>query len=457
MWHGALRRSVTIVRAMIDRVLEDHPQRISLTNELHARPFQPVAAPGRLLHLAITPVDGAAERSAAADRAHLTALLDRFGASYPAPEADHHTVDLGRFRLKWERHTEFVSYTLYEDGPGDDVFEAKLLEQLPESWLAMAPGSLIAAVEVEVFWADDADAADGLLQSRLVREFTAESLAVARVLDGEALAMGDFRIHEGGFTRFGIIHFGGMGTRRIGRISQRLIEIEVYRALAMLALPVARHTARRLNEIERELAGLIGKVASEERDIEENVILAALTAISAEIEALAASSAFRFGASGAYEAIVHERIRSLSEDRVGGRQLFREFMMRRFDPAMRTVHSVERRLSELSSRASRVAELLRTRVNVAVEAQNQRLLASMDRRAAMQLRLQETVEGLSAVAISYYAVSLLGPMLAPFTDPIGIDKTMVTAAITLPVVLIVYGLIRRMRRRLAARTAGSER
>jgi uncharacterized membrane-anchored protein len=149
----------------------------------------------------------------------------------------------------------------------------------------------------------------------------------------------------------------------------------------------------------------------------------------------------------------------LREERLTGRQLFSEFMVRRFDPAMRTCHATERRLVELATRASRIAELLRTRVNVAVEAQNQELLESMDRRAALQLRMQEMVEELSVVAISYYAVSLaayllapLAPMLAPVLGPgFALDKSVLTAAAVIPVVGLVWWLIRRMRRRVGGR------
>jgi len=267
-----------------------------------------------------------------------------------------------------------------------------------------------------------------------------------------ALAVGDFRIHEGGSVRFAIIVHGPAGPSRIGRAVQRLIEIETYRTLAMLALPVARDTGQRLNQIERELGQLAGQAASDDDPPPEAVLLGRLTALSAGIEALAAAAAFRFGAGRAYEAIVAQRIGMLREERLTGRQLFAEFMVRRFDPAMRTCHATERRLAELATRASRIAELLRTRVNVAVEAQNQELLESMNRRAALQLRLQQMVEGLSVVAISYYAVSLAGYLLAPLAPVLatraGFDKSVLTALTVIPVVGLVWWSIRRLRKRI---------
>ncbi|MCL5776023.1 DUF3422 domain-containing protein [Limibaculum sp. FT325] len=429
-------------------VLDNHPRRFALTNELHARPFTPTDAPGRVLMIAFKQTENAAERDPAADRAHLTALIDRHGAPHPAPDANHYFADLGRFRLKWERHTEFVSYTLFESGPAETLFAPALIEHLPSDWLAQAPGKVVAAVEIELLSVADFDAAVAALDGPLARAFSRESMVAARVLDGAGLAIGDFRIHEGGFTRFALVLHGEVGDRRIGRAVQRLIEIENYRILSMLALPIARDAARRLNQIDRELTDLIRLVASSDRSAPEQAILDQLTALSAEIEALSAATAFRFGAARAYEAIVHQRIENLREERLMGRQLFSEFMMRRYDPAMRTCHATAGRLADLATRASRIADLLRTRVDVAVESQNQKLLASMDARADMALRLQETVEGLSVVAISYYAVSLLGYILAPAAKLAGIDKTTLIAVAALPVIAAVAWSVRRVRKRI---------
>ena len=242
---------------MIKGVLADHDLRYALTNELHARPFAVLDAPGRAVFLAIMPPSAAAERDPALDRAHLTAFIDRHGGAHPAPDASHHSADFGRFRLKWERHTEFVSYTLYEEGAADDLFQAGLARHFPDDWLGGAPGVVIAAIQVEVIRVEGLEAAEALVEQRLLPALSAESLTCARVLDANALAVGDFRIHEGGFTRFAIIVHGPAGPRRIGRAVQRLIEIETYRTLAMLALPVARATGRRLNQIERELGSIL--------------------------------------------------------------------------------------------------------------------------------------------------------------------------------------------------------
>ena len=204
--------------------------------------------------------------------------------------------------------------------------------------------------------------------------------------------------------------------------------------------------AGQIGEMETKLTELMVEMTDEANPAEDT--LNRLLKASATLETAVARAAFRFGATGAYEAIVNQRIAALRETRFKGRQTFSDFMMRRYQPAMRTVNATQTRLSALSERAMRTGDLLRTRVDVERSAQNQALLESMDKRAALQLRLQHTVEGLSVVAISYYAVSLAGYLLYPLTEATGISKGMLTAAITLPVVALVWLLVRRIRRRI---------
>jgi len=173
--------------------------------------------------------------------------------------------------------------------------------------------------------------------------------------------------------------------------------------------------------------------------------LEALLRISSELENMVVESSFRFGATGAYEALVHQRIDVLREARFNGRQTLHEFMMRRFDPAMRTVKSAEGRLAKMAERAMRAGQLLSTRVDVERSAQNQELLASMDKRADLQLRLQHTVEGLSVVAISYYAVNLVAYLVMPLAEPAGVSKPVAMAVLAPVVVLGVWGMVRRIR------------
>ncbi|MCK0169344.1 DUF3422 domain-containing protein [Jannaschia sp. S6380] len=421
-------------------MLRDHPLRYELANELHARPFPTLRAPCRAAFLAIKPETDAANRDRAADRAHLEALLDRFGAAHPAPGATHFFGALGKHRLKWESHTEFVTYTLFTDNVADRPFDGSTFADFPPDWLAEAPGVTLTSALVRV----EAGIQPAEIDGKLNDWFSAESLAVSRVLDDSAVIASDFRIDSAGHVRFAVFAAEDTGERRVGRIVQRLCEIETYKTVAMLALPRARALSAELAQMDQTLSSLVGGLRAGAAQTEET--LAGLLTIGSDLESMLARSSFRFGAREAYEALVEQRISVLRETRFGGRQTFAEFMMRRFDPAMRTCKSVQRRMEAMAERAKRAGDLLSTRVNVDRSEQNARLLRSMDERAGMQLRLQRTVEGLSVVAISYYALGLVSALLYPVGARAGLTKEMVAALVVLPVVILVWMVVQRIRR-----------
>ncbi len=420
--------------------IQDHELRYQLANELHARPFPILQAPCRAAFLAVKRPKDAAARDREVDRAHLIKLLDRYGAAHPQPGATHYFGQIGKHQLKWENHTEFVTYTILAEGVAETPFDASVFSMFPDDWLSEAPGERITSALVRVEVAED----DEAITSKLEKWFVPESLAASRVLDDEAVMAGDFRIDQGGHIRFALFVRPTMGARRVGRVVQRICEIETYKTMSMLGLTRSRAISPRLGHIDGELTRLMAEMSSDVAQPE--ATLKALLRVSAELETLATQTSFRFGATGAYEALVNQRVEILRESRFRGAQTFSEFMMRRFDPAMRTVKSTEGRLTSMAVRATRAANLLRTQVDVERSAQNQALLASMDRRADLQLRLQHTVEGLSVVAISYYAVNLAAYMAYPGLEPLGLSKGLATAILTPLVVFAVWLLIRRLRR-----------
>ena len=419
--------------------IEDHPLRYKLVNELHARPFPSITVPTTAVFLAVKRVEGAAARDRDADLQHLIALLDRHGAPHPQPGASHYSGKLGRYRLKWESHTEFVTYTAFTDGLASRPFDPSDFEVFPNDWLADAPGRRITSALIRVSALRDEET----LRTEISEWFVADSVAVARVLDNSAVIAGDFHIDPAGHLRFLVHAAPDAGERRIGRVVQRLCEIETYKTMSMLGFARVREMGPRMGELDQRLSDLIGNMPGGAMRAEDT--LDDLLSISAELEGLVAKTSYRFGATAAYERIVEQRISVLREERFNGRQTFGEFMMRRYDPAMRTVRSAKERLDAMADRAMRAGELLRTRVDVERSAQNQALLESMNRRADMQLRLQRTVEGLSVVAISYYAVSLAAYLLYPLSQPLGLSKDMLTAAVALPVVGLVWWMLHRIR------------
>jgi uncharacterized membrane-anchored protein len=211
--------------------------------------------------------------------------------------------------------------------------------------------------------------------------------------------------------------------------------------LALLGLPEAGRLAPSVRKIETELAAAIEKMRTSEGLAANHELLDKLTALAAELEALAASSQFRFGASRAYYEIVRLRLQTIGEKPVKGYPTWSQFLDRRMAPAMRTCATLEERQENLSEKLARAAQLLRTRVDIALEQQNRDLLTTMNERARMQLRLQQTVEGLSVAAISYYLVGLVGYLLKGAHDAGFKLNVELATAVSVPVVVLLVTLV----------------
>lgn len=424
------------------RLPPNHPQRYLLSNEIHARPPQEISAPERLSYIAINyDTDGANAAEAAID--DLLRLCVIWGVPSPTAEETHFIAENSNLRLKWERHTEFVTYTFSHKGEFKRLFEHPVIALVNEEWLATLSGKLVVAIHLavqqnHVFIPDLKD---------VVREFGDSYLVGAKVAGGNGIVLTDLRIHADEFSRMLIMDLK-LGKRQGGRTAQRLLEIETYRIMALMGLPVAWRTAAMLRGAERELAEITSLMAQDTTH-DEPALLVRLTRLAATVESEVAANSFRFGASRAYYELTRRRIAELREERLTGIQTIEEFMDRRLAPAMATCGSVEKRLLDLSERVARASALLRTRVDIEREQQNQALLASMNHRARMQLRLQQTVEGLSIAAITYYVVGLVGYAAKALKEagaPLSVE--LVTGASIPFVVLAIWLVVRRVRKHL---------
>ena len=427
------------------RLPPNHPQRYALSNEIHARPPPEVSTPERISYIVINYGPDAAG-SAIGDLGRLCVI---WGVQAPTAEVTHFTAEQSGTRLKWERHTEFVSYTFSRIGEFDHPFDKPVIQLINEEWLATLAGTLVVGIHLAVqqnnrFVPDLKDVRP---------DFSDNYLVGAKVAGGNGIVLTDFMIHADEFSRMLVMDMK-LGKRQAGRTVQRLLEIETYRMMALLGLPVARRTGAMLSGAEHELAEITARMASDAAMPEtqgaiddEAALLLRLTRLAASVESEVAANSFRFGASRAYYDLAKRRISELREERLTGVQTLEEFLDRRLAPAMATCSSVEKRLLDLSERVARASDLLRTRVDIAREQQNQTLLASMNRRARLQLRLQQTVEGLSIAAITYYVVGLVGyGAKAAKESGIPLSVEIVTGASIPVVALVMWLLVRRLRR-----------
>ena len=387
--------------------LTPHHLRRELNEEAHARPYAAIPSPARLTSLSLYyDFDDVPQRASLAD------LAQRMGLPMPLPGQAYYSASAGDLLVRWSLHAEFARYTFIVSGDCNDPFDRTPLDRIPSAWLRDLPGVVLVALHAVLLPAErETELAD--MSSRW---FGGRELIGAEIGDGNGTAYTDLRLHPDarlaeGFSRYVVVD-RAMGPNQSGRMLQRLFELETYRMLTLLALPIAKKQMRDLDNLGIELRAITERMASGEGNGSDAQLLSELTGLATRVEQLISESQYRFSASQAYYRLVEARIGELREQRISGMQPFQEFMERRLSPAMNTCDTVLRRQDRITARLQRTTALLRTRVEVLHEEQNRALLASMDRRAALQLRLQETVEGLSVGVLTYYMVSLLHHLLA---------------------------------------------
>lgn len=416
---------------------EQHPLRARILGELHARPTRPLNSPIRILHLGFSVDSGQAE----VDRQFLTKACVERGLPGPDPQTRQFRIQFPGAVLIWERHSEFVTHSW--EFAGDETsapFSPSPAALMQKIQMLPQPGPLLVAADLNMISGDaDPDAVAAL--------FAPQQAVIAEANAGRALIATDFAPDTFGFVRLFIANRSAPPLSA-GRIAQRVLEIETYRNLALLGLPEAQSLAPSIRRIEQELPRLLDEM-TQATGVEQNRhLLDALTGLAAELEVGAAASLYRFGATRAYNDLVLSRLEALQETKLADYSDWSGFLARRLQPAIRTCLNAEERQANLSRKLARAAELLRTRVNTEVESQNAQLLRQMSDRAHAQLRLQQTVEGLSVAAITYYISSILHHLFEGAHEAgLHVDATVATAVCIPFIAVSVWAMVRRIRKK----------
>jgi uncharacterized membrane-anchored protein len=427
--------------------------REDLHNEVHARPSARIHLPALVVFVAV--LNDGVSREQECD--HLRRLPGQGDLTPEQMRGNFLRLRIDPYTLKWERHTEFTRYSIVQplpDGCGLGASDPPLPDFLatPPGWLSKIPGRTVAAIQLAMLQAElpaQTPEAQATLMAPAQQWFGGRTVVASQLGGGHSWAITDFLIQPSGFEHLLVITPPGTTDTRAGRISQRLLELETYRLMALRGLPVAKALSPTLTQAESQLAGITAQM--ENKAASEQDLLDQLTSLAAGVERATAENTYRFGATRAYDALVTQRIAELREKPIPGTQTIGEFMQRRLSPAMATVAASEQRLTSLSERIARTSALLRTRVDIATEAQNQQLLAKLTRGQELQLHLQTTVEGLSIAAISYYVISLL-LYLAKAGKAAGLPiHPEMAAGAMIPLVLwVVWRATRRIHARLNA-------
>jgi uncharacterized membrane-anchored protein len=410
---------------------------------VHTRQSQRIHLPALVVYIAVISNDITLEQECE----HLRRLPGQEGIMIDDLQHNFLRLRLQGYTLRWERHTEFTSYSLVQQLPESAQLGATdpdLLSSLvlPNGWLAGIPGRTFAAIKLVMVQGNLKSPEEMLLSAR---NWFGERPIVASLVgrNSRSLVVTDFMLRDSGFERMLVIAPPKISVTRAGRIAQRLLEIETYRIMALRGLPVAKKLDSELANSEQQLASITDQLKN--KITSEQELLDRLVALAVHMERITIEHMYRFSATRAYDKMITQRINELKEKAIPGTQIIGEFMWHRLSPAIAKVEDTAQRMGSLSERISHTSALLRTQVNILTEAQNQQLLEKLTRGQELQLRLQRTVEGLSIAAISYYVVSLILYLTkAGKAAGLLVHPELVTGVMIPLVLLVVWRITRRI-------------
>ncbi|MCW5720210.1 MAG: DUF3422 domain-containing protein [Devosia sp.] len=415
---------------MGSRIPEDHAERSAIMDEVHARPVEIVPDLCRVRRLVLVmpakpgAMQDAFERFADFRRAQ--------GVDLPVSSSRQYSFETAQRQVTWEFHTEFVTITW------------RSATDEPENWPddigmdAIGDGRLIGAIRIDVI-------GDKIIPDHLLSGFNLATLCLADIEGGKAQVATDFVPDAARFTR---VEFaaGGLTTLRRSILLRRLLEVETYRCMALLGLPLARWASPEVREMEAELSRVIDGLGETTNASRAQSVLDALHRLSARSGQLAERLGYRFAAGRAYGDVLSARLEGLRESGTNKGSTLTHFIGNRVLPGLATCAAIEQRLAVLSGKIERAIGLLDVRIGVDMQVQNAALLDNIAKTARSQFLLQRTVEGLSTIAISYYLLGILSYLMAGPLAHLHWDKTMTLSAAVPFVMLAVWLMARSVRR-----------
>ncbi len=408
--------------------LTNHPLRQWAVDEMHLRRFAPVSDDCQIYQTVLL----ISEDQRSPEDQYLIVDKPDFEDWHLGPRSAHGHAKSGIYFL-WERHTEASTVTL--------IFPLSMAQREVDPylhWLEKWPGSVIRATRIKTI-----PTADLVEENLAAMEISAEELVCCEVNGGMRI-WSDFSIHKDGYGRL-LVQGGDMNDGERGRIVQRVQELGNYRNLALMGFPTVQKYGPQVDELERKLSELAERVANSVDD-DDDILLQNLAELSSELELIRSATGFRLSATIAYAEVANDRLAALDVRTVANHQSLKDFTERRLIPAQRTCAVFQTRLDRIAERISGIMHTLDVRIDTRIKAQNLSLMQSMERSTQLQFRLQTLVEGLSIIAAAYYMVGLIAYVVKGVSAfPNGPVTDLFIGTATLPVILGIYLLVRRLR------------
>jgi len=427
----------------VEQQMRRRPASDSVLRKLHERPQIPLAkwlrAPAHVHYKAFRMADPPSHRSAS--QAEFQSLLETLNVpaetkvlretfGYGVKEAQNGD----RLIVLWQAHTEYYNYQLWHlPGPGQDRVAFGPLTfpeyRFPETVLGTEVCQLDIVLTPE------------MLPSRehLRALLPGPMLYGSRILDGQTSVIASFTPDDYGRERYWVTaESSGSDTSHLKDIVDAIVRIETYYHLLLMQKPLFSSAIDQVYKFEQ--------VHLKQREIITDHIghadsqalqrwLNSLTQDLLKTNRMAGKLHFELSASVPYDKIVHSTLASLGEKTLESYRPLSDYVLSGVTGVAEGYQQLLKRIDTLRSGFEGIIGIIRTRVDLIVEAQNLTLLKSVDQTTKSQVILQHTVEGLSVIVIAYYLSGLAGYVFKGLSEVGWLTNYNLASAIFVPVAI----------------------
>ncbi|MDX1411470.1 MAG: DUF3422 family protein, partial [Nitrospirales bacterium] len=172
--------------------------------------------------------------------------------------------------------------------------------------------------------------------------------------------------------------------------------------------------------------------------------LTVLTQDFMKVSRMAESMRYKLSASVPYETIVISNLQALQEQPLTSGRLISDFIQHKITGVADGYQQLLRRIDALEKDFEGTISVIRTKVelllqdhNIALQDQNLKMLASVDKTTKSQAILQHTVEGLSIIVIAYYLSGLGNYVFKALQEAGWLENATFASGVFVPISLLI--------------------
>jgi uncharacterized membrane-anchored protein len=411
--------------------------------KLHERPQQPIGkwlrAPAHVHYEAFRMSDPPAQRPASRVEfqsllsqfkvpAETTVLRENFGYGVKEVESGDRLI------LIWQAHTEYYNYQFWHVPAQATVPVTFGSLKFPGYACVLEPlGSVVCRLDILL-------TTDILPTRGDMRELMpGPVLYGSRLFSEQTAVVTSFTPDDQGRERYWVSVGPSRGDlSRLKDVVDAIVRIETYYHLLLMQKPLFSAAVDQVYKFEQVHLKQREIITSHIAHADSQALQRWLNTLTQDLlktNRMAGTLHFELSASLPYDKIVHTTLTSLAEQSMEAYRPISDYVLGGITGVAEGYQQLLRRIDTLRGGFEGMIAIIRTRIDLILEAQNLALLQSVDKTTKSQVLLQHTVEGLSVIVIAYYLAGLAGYVFKGLYELGWLGNANLASAIFVPIAI----------------------